>query len=188
MLRKILVPTVLIPLLFIACNSDIGYAQDRITEHQPAQMLTDKVILNFAPNVQAQLVQSITPGAPCTIFSYIPCNYLIPANDYVTFTIPSSGINLGGSCLAANLRTVTITFETAPSVPIFVWLTGTAVGSETSTTPVYMNNASQTVYKSSLSTWFTTSATYTTLCVQAIYPSPPPTTFYYPQSCTIVYQ
>lgn len=188
MLPKILIPTVLIPLLFIACSSVIGYAQTGTTDDQPAQMLTDKVILNFAQNVHAQLIQSITPGTPCTIFSYIPCNYLIPANDYVTFTIPTS-INLGGSCLAVNLRTVTITFETAPSVPIFVWLTGTlSGGGTTSTTPVYMTNASQTIYKSSLSTWFTTSATYTTLCVQAIYPSPPPTTFYYPMSCTILYQ
>lgn len=187
MLPKILIPTVLIPLLFIACSSVIGYAQTGTTDDQPAQMLTDKVIRDFTTKAPIQLIQSITPGTPCAILSYIPCNYLIPANDYVTFTIPTP-INLGGSCLAANLRTVTITFEAAPSVPVFVWLTGTVAGGATSTTPVYMTNASQTIYQTSLSTWFTTSAIYNQLCVQAIYPSPPPTTLYYPMSCAIVYQ
>lgn len=188
MLPKNIVAAGLILLLFVAGSAAICHAQTGTTDAQPAQMLSDKVIPNFATNAPTQLIQSITPGAPCTIFSYIPCNYLIPANDYVTFTIPSSGINLGGSCLAANLRTVTITFEAAPSVPVFVWLAGTVGVGTTSTTPVYMTNASQTIYQTSLSTWFTTSAIYTQLCVQAIYPSPPPTTLYYPMSCTVVYQ
>ncbi len=190
MLSRILIPTCSIFLLFISFGADVSRSQSRVVDIESRQMLMDKVTLNSANKAPAQLIQSITPGAPCTIFSYVPCNYLIPANDYVTFSIPSPYINLGGTCLAANLRTVTITFEAAPSVPLFVWLVGTlgSGGAATTTTPVYMANTSQTIYKSSIPSWFTATAIYNQICVQAIYPSPPPTTFYYPMSCTIVYQ
>ena len=190
MLPRILLQTIPIIALIICCGSGISHSQGTAIDSEPRQMLTDKVILNVFNKAPAQLIQSITPGTPCTIFSYVTCNYLIPANDYVTFSIPSPYINLGGACLAANLRTVTITFEAAPSVPLFVWLVGTlgSGGAATTTTPVYMANNSQTIYKSSIPSWFTATAIYNQICVQAIYPSPPPTTFYYPMSCTIVYQ
>lgn len=125
------------------------------------------------------------PASPCTVVSYAACNYLIPANDSVTFSLanPVSFAN----CPAEQVSTATITFQGTPDIPIFVWLSNATA----STTPVYMTGATQTITKA----WFGLGTTswfgggpWTTLNVQAIYPSPPPTTYYYPISCTIVYQ
>lgn len=125
------------------------------------------------------------PASPCTVVSYAACNYIIPANDSVAFPLanPVSFAN----CPAEQVSTATITFQGTPSVPIFVWLSNATA----STTPVYMTGATQSITKA----WFGTGATswfgggpWTTLNVQAIYPSPPPTTYFCPISCTILYQ
>ena len=184
--KKVLVSLVLCTIV-LGLNL-LSEAKTEISGVQPRKILGDNVILNLDPNLRVLTVQSITPGAPCTIMSYTPCNYFIPANDYVTFTLNPS-INLTStSCPATSLRSVTINFEATPSVPIFVWLSDGA-GTPTTTTPVYMIGATKTIYQTeaNLSNWFS-ATNFNRLCIQAIYPSPPPTTFYYPMSCTIVYQ
>lgn len=125
------------------------------------------------------------PASPCTVVSYAACNYIIPSNDSVAFTL-STPISFA-NCPAEQVSTATITFQGTPSVPIFVWLSNATA----STTPVYMTGTTQSITKA----WFGSGATswfgggpWTTLNVQAIYPSPPPTTYFYPISCTIVYQ
>jgi hypothetical protein len=125
------------------------------------------------------------PASPCTVVSYAACNYLVPSNDYVSFSL-ANDISFT-TCPAAQVHTATITFQAAPTAPLFVWLSN-ASGS---TTPVYMTGATQTITKA----WFGAGATswfgggpWTTLNVRAIYPNPPPSTYYYPISCTIVYQ
>ncbi len=166
----------------------LGHAQTNVPAGACFQISNDEAIHTRNPSLTVSLAQSITPGAPCTIMSYVPCNYFVPANDYVTFTLPTP-INLGSAtCPAANLRTVTITFEATPSAPLFVWLLNSTTSA--TTTPVYMIGASQTVYgtDTNLASWFTAGASFNRLCVQAIYPTPPPTTFFYPMSCMIVYQ
>lgn len=161
----------------------------------------------FAPfRAEMSQAQSLptAPSPPCTIVAYAPCNYLIPANDYASFTLTtpltilSSGATTIGQCLKGSLNTVSVSFQTAPpaGVAVLVWLTGTVGGAAATTQPVYMTNATQTFSTGYFSdptpgvnpyTWFA-AGTWTNLCVQAIYPSPPPTSFYYPQSCTVVYQ
>ena len=154
------------------------------------KMLADTVLSGRMQNIPTTLTGAIAAPSPmCNIVAYAPCNYIIPPNDYVNFTI-NTAINLAGTCTAAQLNTVTLTFEVAPSVPIFVWLSGTVGATVTNTTPIYMNTAATTISKSTsaMASWFTTDANWTTLCVQAIYSDPPPSTLYYPMSCTIVYQ
>ena len=136
-----------------------------------------------APVIQAQFNEP--PASPCTVVSYAACNYLIPSNDSVTFSLatPISFTN----CPVEQVSTATITFQGTPNIPIFVWLSNATA----STTPVYMTGATQTITKawfgSGTTSWFG-GGPWTTLNVQAIYPSPPPTTYFYPISCTIVYQ
>ena len=151
---------------------------------------------------QAQSLPT-APSPPCTIVAYAPCNYLIPANDYASFafTTPITILTTSsvtptptGQCQKGSLNTVTVSFQATPpaGVALLVWLTG-SLGT---TQPVYMTSATQTFSTSFFSdpttpvnpyTWFAV-GTWTNLCIQAIYPNPPPTSFYYPQSCTIVYQ
>lgn len=125
------------------------------------------------------------PASPCTVVSYAAGNYILPANDYVTFSL-ANDISFA-NCPVAQLSVATITFQGTPNVPLFVWLSN----SSASTTPVYMTAATQTITKA----WFGTGSTswfgggpWTKLNVQAIYPSPPPAGNFYPISCTIVYQ
>lgn len=158
---------------------------------QPAcSMAVDNVVSLFQSNIPARLTAVTAPTAPCMVLSYAVCNYFVPVNDYVTFGL-SNNINLaaGQPCPSTSLNTVTITFEAAPTVPIFVWLQSTP--GTTSTTPVYMTGGSITIPNiGGTNSWFTTptTATMTTLCIQAVYPTPPPDTLYYPVSCTILYQ
>lgn len=158
------------------------------------------------------------PTPPCAIISYAPCNYLIPANDYASFSLSpnisfsfTSGGTFTGLCPKASLNTVTISFQAPPpaGVALVVWLSGTInVGGTTysyNTQPVYMTNATQSFSTNYFTdstanpySWFSNpvdthgtpsaAVAWTNLNVQAIYPSPPPSSFYYPQSCTIVYQ
>jgi hypothetical protein len=127
------------------------------------------------------------PASPCTIVSYAPCNYLIPPNDYVAFDL-APAINFAANCPSSALNTVNITFEATPSAPMLVWL---QTSGGTNSTAVYMTTASITLptgyFGTGTASWFN-GGPWTKLCVQVIYPTPPPTTFYYPQSCTIVYQ
>lgn len=155
--------------------------------------MTDNVVRLIKPSVPALLTANVAaPNPMCNIVAYALCNYIIPPNDYVSFQINNgTGINLSSvTCPGDNLNTVTLTFEVAPNNPIFVWLTGTGSGGSTSTPPVYMNTASTIISKSTtaMATWFDATTTWTNLCVQAIYSDPPPSTLYYPMSCTIVYQ
>ena len=157
------------------------------------KVMTDNVIRAMKPSVPALFTGVVAAPSPmCNIVAYALCNYIVPPNDYVSFQINNgTGIDLSGTCPAANLNTVTLTFEVAPNNPIFVWLTGTGSGgAATSTPPVYMNTASTIISKSTtaMATWFDATTTWTNLCVQAIYSDPPPSTLYYPMSCTIVYQ
>lgn len=190
MLRKMLITCVLILLSGFECSADLLNNHFGPPELFLNKMLADTVVSGKIKNVPALLAASINAPSPmCNIVAYAPCNYIIPPNDYVNFTI-NTAINLAGTCTAAQLNTVTLTFEAAPSVPIFVWLSGTVGVTTTSTTPVYMNTAATTISKSTaaMASWFTTDANWTTLCVQAIYSDPPPSALYYPMSCTIVYQ
>ena len=144
-------------------------------------LVQDEVKLSWA--------QYSPPNPPCTVLGYAPCTYLIPANDYVLFPINGgTGITIPDPDHTCKLNSVTITFQGAPTVPLLVWLTGDA----TSSVPVYMNGASVTVPSSFFGTggtsWFAASQTWTNVAVQAIYPNPPPSTFYYPESCTILFQ
>mgnify|MGYP000928660587 FL=1 len=156
------------------------------------KVMTDNVIRAMKPSVPALFTGVVAAPSPmCNIVAYALCNYIVPPNDYVSFQINNgTGIDLSGTCPAANLNTVTLTFEVAPNNPIFVWLTGTAGVTPMSTPPVYMNTASTIISKSTtaMATWFDATTTWTNLCVQAIYSDPPPSTLYYPMSCTIVYQ
>ncbi len=151
--------------------------------------LTDRVMSLSKSNINTKLAV-ITAPTPCVIMSYAVCNYPIPPTDSVYFTL-SQSISFG-TCTTAQLNTATITFQAAPTIPIFVWLSNIdGSGSVTaSSSPIYMTGASDTISKNWFGTaatsWF--SGTWNTLNVQAIYPSPPPTTYYYPISCTIVYQ
>ena len=190
MLRKILITCVLICLAGIDCSANLLNKHYGSPDFFLNKMMIDKVVPCKTQNIPALLTAAITAPSPmCNIVAYAPCNYIIPPNDYVNFAI-NTAINLAGTCTAAQLNTVTLTFEAAPSVPIFVWLSGTASGVDTSTTPVYMNTSAITISKSTtaMASWFTANANWTTLSVQAIYSDPPPSTLYYPMSCTIVYQ
>ena len=168
-----------------------GQAQANSTTDQTSLLPIDQVISASKTNMLANFVQLSPPASPCSVITYAVCNYFLPANDYVTFTLsPSIQFN-NAPCLQANLNSLTITFENAPPVPIFVWLS--SGGGTNSTPPIYMTGASFTMPKPSgtlaNNSWFSaTTVQWTQLCVQAIYPNPPPTTFYYPGSCTIVYQ
>ncbi len=125
------------------------------------------------------------PASPCTVVSYAVCNYPLLPNDSVAYSLANQ-ISFT-NCPAEQVSTATITFQATPSVPLFVWLSNA-----TTTTPkIYMTGGTQTITKA----WFDSGGTswfgggpWTTLNVQAIYPSPPPTTYFYPISCTIVYQ
>ena len=181
---------VLISLSGLECSADLLNKHFAPPEMFLNKMGADTVVSGMMKNVPTLLTASINAPSPmCNIVAYAPCNYIIPPNDYVNFTI-NTAIDLAGTCTAAQLNTVTLTFEAAPSIPIFVWLSGTVGVTVTNTTPVYMNTGSITISKSTtaMASWFTTGANWTTLCVQAIYSDPPPSTLYYPMSCTIVYQ
>ena len=156
-----------------AVETDEGTACDRVLRLSSYAM----------PVIPAQCNEP--PASPCTVVSYAACNYIIPSNDSVAFSLvnPISFVN----CPAEQVSTATITFQGTPNVPIFVWLSNATAR----TTPVYMTGATQSITKA----WFGSGATswfgggpWTTLNVQAIYPTPPPTTYFYPISCTIVYQ
>ncbi len=170
----------------VVVNFDVSMA-DR-SRNMAAMHGTDQVLSIIKSNVPVNLAVIAAP-TPCAIVSYASCNYLIPSNDYVTFDLATDIAFT--TCTTGQLNTATITFAAAPSVPLFVWLSYTTGGTTTSTTPVYMTGASETINKA----WFGAGATswfsggpWTTLNVQAIYPTPPPSTLYYPISCTIVYQ
>ena len=146
----------------------------------------DRVVSFSRPACRVYFAQCTEPPAsPCTIVGYAACNYPLPPNDSVSFSL--SGEISFASCPADQLNSATITFQATPNVPIFVWLSNAT----SSTSPVYMTGANLTITKA----WFGGGSTswfgggpWTTLNVQAIYPSPPPTGYYYPISCTIVYQ
>ena len=159
----------------------IGTSVERTTDYTSDRVLSVPDIAG--PVIHAQCNEP--PASPCTVVSYAACNYLIPANDSVTFSLatPISFTN----CPVEQVSTATITFQGTPNIPIFVWLSNATA----ETTPVYMTASTQTITKawfgSGTRSWFG-GGPWTTLNVQAIYPSPPPTTYFYPISCTIVYQ
>lgn len=135
-----------------------------------------------------------TPVGPCTVLGYAVSNYFVPPNDYLLVPINgTSGISIP-LATACTLNSVTITFQGAPSVPLLVWLTDNATTPGTTSTPVYVNGSSLTVPKSFFGTgtttpnWFALGQNWKGLAIQAIYPNPPPSTFYYPESCTILFQ
>ncbi len=146
------------------------------------------------PSIPFLQVAVSAPTAPTVLVTKVVCNYIVPVNDYVAFPISyTGGIPIPASGLAkeTNYNSIMITFEVQPTAPIFIWLQQTATGG-TSTTPVYVNQSSPSVvipYYSG-NTWFeqSTATTMGYLCIQGIYPTPPPTSFYYPVSCMIVYQ
>lgn len=192
MLSKTFITCVLILLSSVCCFSN-GEKSGNIKKKEALKIsLTDRVLSPLGSNVPAQFVGSVNaPNPMCNIITYVPCNYIIPPNDYVTF---STSINLTNCPVVAltnpnPLNTVTLTFEAAPPGPIFVWLTNGATPAVT-TTPVYMTNAAITISRttSTMTSWFTPGTTWTGLCVQAIYSDPPPSTLYYPMGCMIVYQ
>ncbi len=187
MIKKLFVSCGLILYLFLPCVGNFDARQPSVADDKMDKEVVDRVLWIKKPNIPVNLVAALgAPNPMCNIVTLVPCNYIIPPNDYVTFStnIVINNCPVNATYNPSPLNTVTLTFAVAPTVPIFVWLTSAT----TATTPVYMNNASITISKTAFPNWFTASTTWTNLCVQAIYPNPPPTTLYYPMSCTIVYQ
>ncbi len=186
MLKKIMLSIFLVIALLVPGLRHYVFPNTRTTIKASASNYQDRVVTCSCAKPPVHFAQCKEPPAsPCTVVAYAACNYFVPANDYVTFPL-ANDISFA-SCPADNVSTATITFQATPNVPLFIWLSNAT----SSTTPVYMTGASQTITKA----WFGAGATswfgggpWTTLNIQAIYPSPPPDTFYYPISCTIVYQ
>ncbi len=179
MSRKLVMFTFIMLFSNVHCFADVGIMLT-LSPQNLDKVLTDEVRVPVNRSIPVQLLGSVTaPTSMCNVITYVPCNYIIPPNDYVNFT---TSINLTN---CSTLNSMMLTFEAAPTVPIFVWLSNAT----TSTPPIYMNTASTTISKttSSMLSWFD-STTWTNLCVQAIYSDPPPSTLYYPMSCMIVYQ
>lgn len=178
-------------LLLVLSLTITGQVQADLTAEKISLFPMDQVISISKPNIPVNFVQLSPPPSPCSVISYAACNYFVPANDYVIFSL-SPSIQLNTSpCLATNLNSLTLTFENAPPVPILVWLS--SGGGTNSSPPVYMTGATLTMPKPSgtlpINSWFSaTTVQWTQLCVQAIYPNPPPTTLYYPGSFMILYQ
>ena len=186
MFRKLLIPSGMAIFTFIAMAINFESCGRDSARHSSGSIEPDRVVCATGYQSVARFAQyNEPPASPCTVVSYAACNYLVPANDSVTFAL-ANDISFT-ICPASQVNTATITFQATPSVPLFVWLSNATA----STTPVYMTGATQTITKA----WFGAGATswfgggpWTTLNVQAIYPNPPPSTYYYPISCTIVYQ
>ena len=186
MFSKVLIPCGMAIFTFIAMAINFVSCGPDSPCHSSGPIEQDRVVSATCSGSMARFAQyNEPPASPCTVVSYATCNYLVPSNDYVSFSL-ANDISFT-TCPAAQVHTATITFQAAPSAPLFVWLSNATA----STTPVYMTGATQTITKA----WFGAGATswfgggpWTTLNVQAIYPNPPPSTYYYPISCTIVYQ
>lgn len=193
-MKKILVPSwISALLLFAPILSEIHLPQAAASEIVMTTSRDDLVIGVAKSLIPFRLAVVSAPAAPTVLLRKVVCNYIVPANDYVAFPLPYTGIFIpaSGASKETNYNSIMITFEVAPTAPIFVWLQQTASGG-TATTPIYVNQSSPSVvipYYSG-NTWFeqTTSTTMGFLCIQGIYPTPPPDSFYYPVSCTIVYQ
>lgn len=151
---------------------------------------TDGATFTVKTDAPIQLAAITAPAIPAVLLKKVICNYLVPANDYVAFSIPYGGIELPAAAGSNSYNSVMISFEVAPTVPVFIWLQQNASSGQT-TTPVYVNDPSCVIPLSSNNSWYYIAGgpyTMQYLCIQGIYPTPPPTSFYYPVSCTILYQ
>lgn len=192
-MKKIFISSCISVLFLLApVLAEIHLSRGAASETIMATSWNDGVISVSKSLIPFHLAAVSAPTAPTVLLSKVVCNYIVPTNDYVAFSLPYSiVIPAAGASKETNYNSIMITFEVAPTVPIFVWLQQTATGG-TTTGPIYVNQSSASVvipYYSG-NTWFeqTAATTMGYLCIQGIYPTPPPTTFYYPISCTIVYQ
>ena len=183
-------------LLFLALSNFSGYDISWAADSSSWQMVVkkvDNVIAMSELMTPFHLASVAAPATPAVLIRKVICNYPVPTNDYVSYQIPYGGITVPFAQSSNNYNSVMITFEVAPTAPVMVWLQQ-ASGSGLATVPVYVNNISVVVpYTSANALWFYnentgSDVTYQYLCVQAIYPTPPPDSFYYPVSCMIVYQ
>lgn len=178
-------------LSFIMCVTGSHNSCAEISDWQSRRTSGDQVTHASKSDVPFQMTAVTAPTSPTVLLRKVTCNYIVPVNDYVSFQIPYGGIFIpaSGSSKETNYNTVVVTFEVAPTVPVFIWLQQTGTGG-TATTPIYVNDSSVVIPYYAGNTWFeqTASTTMLYLCVQGIYPTPPPDTFYYPISCTILYQ
>lgn len=196
MLRYLLTLCCLVVLLCVPCIGHYNEHQSQIPDDQKTTMV-DKVISLLKPNIPVQPAAIVAPSTPCAVLSYALVNYFVPSNDYVAIAL-SNPVNLDSSatCPASSLNIVTISLQVPPSNPVYVWLQ-TAATSGTATTPVYVTGASTTITKGGGSNWFTAPVGTTTMnyvCISGIYSNstgstpPPAGSYYYPVSCTILYQ
>ena len=179
-------------LSFIMCAAGSHHSCAEISDWQSRRTSGDQVTHASKLDVPFQMTAVTAPTSPTVLLRKVTCNYIVPVNDYVSFSIPHDiEIPEAGATKQTNYNSIMVTFEVAPTVPVFVWLQEDSVAG-TATTPIYVNQSSTSVvipYYTG-NTWFelTTATTMGYLCIQGIYPTPPPETFYYPISCTIVYQ
>jgi hypothetical protein len=189
-MRKQVIICCSIFLSFIFGFAEQHHSCAEASDRPATKHLGETVRYSSKSDIDFQLAAITAPTTPAVLVRKVICNYLLPVNDYVAFEIPYGGIALPAASGSNNYNSIMINFEVTPTVPVFIWLQQNASSGQT-TTPVYVNDSSCVIPLSSNNSWFYIAGgpyTMLYLCIQGIYPTPPPASYYYPVSCTIVYQ